>query len=134
MSTLRKIFRLLSAILFLFALGALIFLLLSDTWFRFQPGAFHRRAEAFVLMSLGASFISMQIGTEGRSREKLKGILLGLGFVLWGCEQDLPPGSGVTAVDTIVITIFVVDLGLVIKGALAGDSASGPANGRSPRS
>jgi hypothetical protein len=30
----------------------------------------------------------------------------------------LPPGSWVTAIDSCVITIFVVDLGLVIAGML----------------
>jgi len=46
----------------------------------------------------------------------LKGILLGLAFVLWGVEQYLRSGSGITAIDSVVITIFLAGLALMIKG------------------
>ena len=46
--------------------------------------------------------------------EKTKGILLGLAFVLWGAEQLLSTSIWVTVMDSLVITIFVVDLALII--------------------
>ncbi len=44
----------------------------------------------------------------------IRGILLGIAFVFWGGEQLLPSSSLVTVMDSIVITIFIVDLGLII--------------------
>jgi len=41
-------------------------------------------------------------------------VLLGLAFVLWGGGQLLPPTSRVTIMDASVVTIFVVDLSLII--------------------
>jgi hypothetical protein len=38
--------------------------------------------------------------------------------VLWGGEQFLPPGTFVTAFDSVVITIFVADMAWVILGRL----------------
>jgi len=114
----KKLFRLLSGFLFLLALIALGFLGLSDLWLRFQATIGQQRAGALALIFVGASFICLQLSADLRRKEMGKGILLGLAFILWGGEQFLPPGAAVTAIDCAVITIFVVDLGLVIKGGL----------------
>ena len=116
-----KFLRILSGVLFLLALVALAFLLLSDLWLRFQPAPSHPHASALALMFVGASFVCLQLSATGRGRKTLKGVLLGLAFVLWGSEQFLPPGAGTIAIDCVVITIFVTDLGLVIKSSLRPD-------------
>jgi hypothetical protein len=110
--------RALSGILFLLAFVALAFLLLPDLWLHFRPTFRHRQTAAFALIFVGASFICLQLSVDGRWRDKLKGVLLGSAFVLWGSEQYLPAGAWVTAIDSAVIAIFVVDLGLVIGGSL----------------
>jgi hypothetical protein len=129
----KRLFRVLSGFLFLLALIALAFLLLPDLWSRFQPTARHQQAAAFALIFVGSSFVCLQLGTEGRWKEKLKGTLLGLAFALWGSEQYLPPGAWVTAIDSAVIAIFVVDLGLVIGGSLRVTPAVEPPVGSAGR-
>jgi hypothetical protein len=118
MPTVKGLMRVLSGLLFLLALVALAFLLLPDLWLRFKPTDRHSQAAAFALIFVGSSFICLQLSAEGRWKEKLKGVLLGLAFVLWGGGHYLPPGAWVTAVDSAVISIFVLDLGWVIGGRL----------------
>ncbi len=69
-------------------------------------------------MLIGASYVSLQLSGNRRWRERLKGILLGTGFLLWGSEQFLPAGPLVTIMDTVVVLIFVSDLGLLIADGL----------------
>jgi len=66
------------------------------------------------LILIGVSYVSLQLSAKRRWNEKLKGIFLGLAFALWGGEQFLPASRLVTLMDSAVITIFVVDLGLMI--------------------
>jgi hypothetical protein len=49
----------------------------------------------------------------------IKGIALGLAFVLWGGEQLLPPSRLVTVMDEGAVTIFVVDVSLIIRQHLS---------------
>ncbi len=69
---------------------------------------------ALPLMCIGLSYISFQLSADRQRGELVKGLLLGTAFVFWGGEQLLPSSSLVTVMDSIVITIFVVDLGLII--------------------
>ena len=107
-----------SAALFALALTALAWLLLPDLWTSFQPSVRHQRAGALALIFAGASFICQQMSAGRGGTELIKGALLGLAFILWGGEWFLPAGPVGTAIDGAVIAIFVVDLGMVIKGGL----------------
>ena len=118
MPIVKRSLRALGGILFLLALIALAVLLLPDLWIKFQPTDRHQQAAALALLFVGASFVCLQFSTGGSWKDKIKGILLGLAFVLWGSEHYLPAGVWVTATDTAVIAIFVGDLGLVIAGNL----------------
>jgi len=104
----------LSAMLFIFALAAMLTLLATDALHALTPTAMHRRAGAFSLMLIGSSFIGLQLSSRRPSAEKLKPISLGIAFFLWGGGQFLPPGRLATATDTAVMVIFVIDLSLVI--------------------
>jgi hypothetical protein len=125
----------LSAVLFVAALVALASMLLPDIGNGFEPSLRHQRAGAFALIFVGTSLICLQMNVGWRWIEVLKGLLLGLAFVLWGTEQFMPPGHGATAVDGLVIAIFVLDLGLFIWGRLEAqvkleaDSRSGKSGG-----
>jgi hypothetical protein len=114
----RRILRPLGGLFLLAALVALAVLLFSDGWHLFHPTGRHKQAGALALMLVGASFVCVQLDTCATLTTRLKRVLLGLAFVLWGGEQFLPPGPCVTAMDSAVITIFVVDIGLVILGLL----------------
>jgi hypothetical protein len=109
-----KLLRGLGLLLFLLAVGAIIVLLSSDVSRAFRLTSFHQEASAMALILIGTSYISLQLSAKRRWSEKLKGIFLGLAFALWGSEQFLPASRVVTLMDSAVITIFVVDLGLII--------------------
>jgi hypothetical protein len=109
-----KLLRGLSLLLFLLAVGGIIVLLTSDVSHGLRLTAFHQQSSALALVLIGASYISLQLSAKRRWNEKLKGIFLGFAFVLWGSEQFLPASRMVTLMDSAVITIFVVDLGLII--------------------
>jgi len=121
-----KLPRLFGAILFGCALGALITLLASDAYSHFQDTTFHRKAGDWSFLLVGLSYIALQFKTKQGAGETIKKLLLGGGFTLWGTEQILPQGRLSTAVDTAVIIIFVVDLGLVIVQQLARPAANPP--------
>jgi hypothetical protein len=108
----------LSVLLFVAALAALATLLASDGLHGLRLTLFHQRAGALALILIGSSYIARQLGLRRRWQEALQGIFLGGAFVLWGSEQFLPPGPVVTAIDSAVITIFVVDLSLIIVGQI----------------
>jgi hypothetical protein len=113
-----KLLRGLSLLLFLLAAGGIIVLLTSDVSHGLRLTSFHQQSSAMALILIGASYISLQLSAKRRWNEKLKGISLGFAFVLWGSEQFLPASRLVTLMDSAVITIFVVDLGLIILDAL----------------
>jgi hypothetical protein len=109
-----KLLRSLSLLLFILAVGGIIVLLTSDVSHGLRLTSFHQQASALALILIGMSYISLQLSAKRRRGEKLKGIFLGFAFVLWGSEQFLPASRLVTLMDSAVITIFVVDLGLII--------------------
>ncbi len=96
-------------------------LLLTDLANLFQPSLFHRQAGALALILIGASYLSLQFYQNRPRSEVVKGTLLSLAFLLWGLEQFLPEAAGVTIIDTLVVLIFVADLGLVILQRLRRD-------------
>jgi hypothetical protein len=109
-----KLFRCLSIIFFISALAGIATLLTSDMLHRLDLTLLHQRAGSLSLIFIGMSYISLQLSALRRWDELIKGILLGIAFFLWGGELFVPPGMLVTAMDSIVITIFVVDLSLII--------------------
>ena len=119
MTMIRTCCRWLGALLFLAALAAVASLLASDLWSGLAFTARHVHLQALALIFAGASFIFLQLRRPAAPRDLAKGILLGVAFVVWGAEQFLSPGPGVVACDCVVVTIFILDLGLVIAGQLA---------------
>ena len=109
-----------SACLFISALVGIVALLLADAVRHYSFSSVHQHVAAFPLLLIGLSYISLQLSTRRRPSEVIKELLLGLAFVLWGGEQLLPSSPLVTILDSLVVTIFVVDLALIIKERLAG--------------
>ena len=108
------LFRWLSTILFVSAIGAMLTLLVSDALNALTPTAVHRCAGALAFMLIGSSYVALQLSLRRPRSEKLKAILLGIAFLFWGSGQFLPPSLFATAMDTAVVVIFVVDLSLII--------------------
>lgn len=115
----KSLLRSLSGIFFILALVSVAFLLASGFWLRFRPDFIHASSGALALIFVGASFICLQLSSKAWSWDVFKGLSVGLAFVLWGGEFYLPGGPVVTAVDTVVVAIFVIDLVLVIKAGLS---------------
>lgn len=109
-------------LLFLLALAGIAILWVSDFLRALRFTLFHQQAGAVALILIGSSYILLQLVRRRRRTEAIKGIFLGAAFVLWGGEQFLPSGPGVTVVDSVVITIFVVDLSLIVVGQLRSGS------------
>lgn len=99
---------------FILALAGIATLLFFDAVRQLQWTSIHQQAGSLSLMLIGASYICLQLSAKRPWNEMLKGILLGTAFLLWGGEQFLPAGHLVTGMDSAVITIFVIDLGLII--------------------
>lgn len=104
----------LSLLLAALALFSTAVLVVGDTRHAFAPSSFHGKAGAFALIFVGASYIVAQLRRQVSAGERLRAILLGAAFVLWGAEQFLAPGKLLTVLDTMVIGIFVVDLGFIL--------------------
>ena len=110
-----RLLRWFSTISFTLALAGTAALWLSDASNQLLPTPSHQHIGALPLILIGFSYISLQLSGKRQPVERAKGLLLGLAFVLWGGEQFLPPSEWVTVMDSLVITIFVVDLALIIN-------------------
>lgn len=109
-----KTLRLLSILLFLAALVSIPVMLLSDAIRHYKFTSTHQHVAAIPLVLIGLSYISLQLSARRTRAEMAKGLLLGIAFVLWGIEQLLPQTPLVTVIDSVVVTIFVIDLSLII--------------------
>src|SRR5690348_8615890 len=108
------ILRWLSLALLISALVAIATLLIADAREQLHLNAIHRRAGALAFMFIGASYVSLQLSSRRRWNEIFKAVLLGIAFFFWGWEQFLNAGPWVTAMDAVVVLIFVTDLSLII--------------------
>jgi len=111
-----KVLHYLSAMLVVAALAAVVTLLASDVSNGLTFTPLHRQAGALSFAFIGLSYIALQFSRE----RKLKNILLGIGFLFWGSAQLMPLNIWVTAMDTAVVLIFVMDLSLIILETLRG--------------
>ena len=121
-----KLSRLLCACLAAAALGALLALGANDALLCFAFSPLHRLFGALALIMIGASYVALQTCDRRPLADRMKGMFLGAAFVMWGLEQLLPPGRIVTAMDFMVVAIFVVDLNLIIFAQLRRRAAVSP--------
>lgn len=89
-------------------------MLISDGLRHLRFTAVHQHLAAMPLLLIGLSYLCLQMSARRPRGELIKGLLLGLAFVLWGSELLLPPTPLVTLMDGLVVTIFVVDLSFII--------------------
>jgi hypothetical protein len=114
----RKFFRQLSVLLLVAALAGTLTLLAVDTMNHLRLTFMHQRAGSLSFILIGASYICFLLSDPHPWRDKIQGLLLGTGFMLWGSEQFLNPGPAVTVMDSLVVLIFVTDLSWVIANKL----------------
>src|SRR5260221_7929498 len=114
----KKPLRKLSLLLLISALAGMGTLLLFDVVNHLALTSIHQRMGALSFILIGTSYISLQLSSRRRWRGKIKCIMLGVGFLLWGCEQIIPPSPFVTPMDSLVVGIFGWDLSLIIVDRL----------------
>jgi hypothetical protein len=108
-----------SAFFFILSFLGITGLLTSDVLHHLDFTAAHQKMAALPLICIGLSYVCLQLSIRRPRYELVKGLLLGIAFVLWGTEQLLPATHLVTIFDETVVTIFVVDLSLIIAEHLA---------------
>ncbi len=112
-------FALFSGSLAALAFASSLVLLLFDVQVRLFPHTLtHAPISAAPLLLIGASYIALQPLTRPRPMELLQRLMLGSAFILWGVDQLMPPGKIATLIGDVVITLYVIDLGLIIKDHL----------------
>lgn len=70
---------------------------------------------ALPLLLAGASYVLLQAILQPRPLELLKRLMLGSAFLLWGVTQLMPVSALATELGNIVIALYVIDLGLIIR-------------------
>jgi hypothetical protein len=100
------------------AVIAAVWLLVFDLIHRFDSPSKHQQASAIALMAVGAAYVFVHLLGRLSRGARLRAVLLGGAFFIWGAEQFMKPGSSVTAIDCVIILIFVFDLGSSVSARL----------------
>lgn len=103
-----------TTLFFIAALAGNVILIGVDVLHGFALSTLHQHLDALPLMMIGLSYIALQLASTGDRADRIKGIFLGIAFLCWGGEQLLPTSKIVTLLDEGAVTIFVVDVSLVI--------------------
>ena len=112
------VLRVLSIVSLIVAVIAAVGLLLIDLVHRFDSPLKHQQASAIALMAVGAAYVFVHLLGRLSRGVRLRAVLLGGAFFIWGAEQFMKPGSSVTAIDCVIILIFVFDLGSSVSARL----------------
>jgi peptidoglycan/LPS O-acetylase OafA/YrhL len=106
----------LSLIFLVVSVASFAVVLWNDIGHGFPYDMNHQRLGSLPFIFIGICFIFFQLSLRGPWPQRIKGILLGTAFALWGSEIFLPKGNWLTVLDNVVITIFLVDLGMIVVG------------------
>ena len=109
----------LSAICFIMALGGDVVLMASDILHHYAFSSLHGQLDSWPLIMVGSSYIFAQLAKKRNRVDQIKGIFLGVAFLLWGGELLIPPSWKTTVMDEGAVTIFVIDLSFIIWGHIS---------------
>jgi hypothetical protein len=98
-----------------FASGAL--LLLNDLPGPGNPLA-HAPISALPLLLIGLASLGFQLIIRPGWLDLGKALIVSAAFLLWGCDQLLPPGWLATTLGDVVIVLYVIDLGWMMLDRL----------------
>ena len=107
--------RLVSGVLAAFAVLASAALLLFDIPHGVLPQLRHAPVSAIPLLFIGIAYVCLQPLTRPSIPELIQRLLLGSAFILWGIDQMLPPGLAATVIGDLVISLYVLDLSVIIR-------------------
>jgi hypothetical protein len=80
----------------------------------------HAPLSAMPLLLVGSAYMGLQGLLRLVGIELLKRLMLGSAFLLWGVVQLMPPSVVATDLGDLVIALYVLDLGLIIRAELQG--------------
>jgi hypothetical protein len=78
----------------------------------------HAPLSALPLLLAGASYVVLQAVLRPPPMELIRRLMLGSAFLLWGIVQLMPAGTLATNLGDVVITLYVIDLGLMVQAEL----------------
>jgi hypothetical protein len=104
----------LSTIFFIMALAGIVVLIGTDILHHLRFSLLHQRLDAWPLTMIGLSYIALNLAGNLSRADRIKGIIMGVAFLLWGGEQLIPPSRISTVMDEGAVTIFVVDVTFII--------------------
>ena len=96
------------------AVVAGVVLLVGDAAAGLTARAAHAPISAAPLLMVGAAFMVVLPLTRPGWLEFIKRAMVGAAFILWGIAQLMPPGAAAATLGDLVITLYVIDLALVI--------------------
>jgi len=99
-----------------FASAAGILVLDALQWIR--PDLSWKVKSAIPLICIGVSYALLQFTLPRTLTEFCLSLAVSLAFVLWGAEQFIPVPGIASRVDDVVVFLFVLDLGIVIRRRL----------------
>ena len=100
------------------AIASCAALLLVDGVPQVRSRLSHAPVSAAPLLLIGLAYLALQPLVRPGPLELLKRVLLGTAFILWGIDQLLPSGRLATVLGDVVIALYVLDLGLIIRDHL----------------
>ncbi len=110
--------RFLSGIVLVAALASAACILLLDAFYWLRPDLPWRVKSAIPLICIGVSYALLQFTLPRTRTEFCLSLAVSLAFVLWGVEQFIPIPRIASQIDDVVVFLFVLDLGIVIRGKL----------------
>lgn len=116
-----RVLRVLSGVALVFALATAAAVILLDAAHLIRPDAPWRVKSALPLIGIGVSYALLQFTLPRTKTEFLLSMAVSVAFILWGLEQYVPVLRIASLLDDMVAFLFVMDLGIVIRGRLKRD-------------
>lgn len=120
--------RVLSAVALAFAACTAALILALDAAHLIQRGTSWRVKSALPLIGIGVSYALLQFTVPRSRTEFCLSLAVSAAFILWGAEQFIRTPAIVPLVDDCVVFLFVLDLGIVIRGQLGRGMGKGSAD------
>jgi hypothetical protein len=115
------VLKVLSGAALVFALASAAAVMVLDAAHWLQPDLPWKVKSALPLIGIGVSYALLQPTMPRTRTELLLSLAVSLAFILWGTEQFIPIPRIASQLDDVVVLLFVLDLGIVIRGRLKRD-------------
>jgi hypothetical protein len=112
------VLRFLSATALVVAFASAAGIIVLDALHLVRPDMSWKLKSALPLICIGLSYALLQFTLPRTRTEFCLSLAASLAFVLWGAEQFIPVARIASVVDDVVVFLFVLDLGVVIRSQL----------------